>query len=305
MSSPSYTEKLLRVTFVLSNNAVFVDSKNTLTLAGLRVLVKMKGSGLPTFPELDMSIFGMAPSDMNALAALTFQTTGVNRNTVTVEANSGNGYSVVFTGQIISAVIDYAGVPEVALVVSGRMLGYESINPANATSFTGATDVAQIVQGLAARMGYAFSNNGVTTQLSSPYLPGTLGDQLKAVCQAANVTCILENNLITITPNGVPLKVTKFILTPANGLTGYPQIDSRGYIQVRSLYNPAFRFGGPLTIQGSDVVIDPNAPATLHTRADGDWVIGTIAHTLESKRFGGAWFTDMLLYPPGNPPPTA
>jgi hypothetical protein len=79
--------------------------------------------------------------------------------------------------------------------------------------------------------------------------------------------------------------------------------DSRGYIHVRALFNPAFRYGAPLTISGSDVVIDSKVPKPLNSRADGNWVIGWLSHTLEALKPNGAWFTDMLLYPPGQLPP--
>ena len=86
---------------------------------------------------------------------------------------------------------------------------------------------------------------------------------------------------------------------------GYTKARGNGYIDVRALFNPAFRMQAPIKIQGSDVVIDPNLPKTLNTLADGDWIIGPLTHTLEAVKPGGLWHTDMTLYPsnPSNPSP--
>lgn len=294
----TFTVKDLRFTFTLSNNAVFrvPDNSNVLQVNGLRDTAIIKGSGLPAFPEADLTIYGLLQSDMNALTALQFQPLAMSRNSVLVEADSeGNGsFSTVFAGQIITAGPDYSGVPHAPLKVQARLLGFESLNPATPTSFNGSASIASIVQAIASKLGYVLENNGVTGVLSNPYFAGTLVDQLRAVKQAAGIQMFVEGNVIAICPPGVPRNQQSFTLTPTSGLAGYPKLDyQRGYVRVKAFYNPAFRFGGPVSIQGSDI------PA-----ANGNWVIGTITHTLEAQTYNGQWFSDMLLYPPttGIPP---
>ena len=294
----SFTVKDLRFTFTLSNNAVFryPDNSNVLQVNGLRDTAVIKGSGLPAFPEAELTIYGLSQSDMNALTSLQFQPLAMSRNSVLVEADNGNGqgFSAVFAGQIITSGPDYSPIPHVPLKVQARILGFESLNPATPTSYTGPTSVANIVQTIAAKLGYVLENNGVTAILNNPYFSGTLVDQLRAVKQAAGIQMFVEGNVIAICPPGVPRKQETFVLTKTSGLVGYPKLDfQRGYVRVRALYNPAFRFGGPITIQGSSVPL-----------ANGSWVIGTITHTLEAQTYNGQWFSDMLLYPPstGIPP---
>jgi hypothetical protein len=161
-----------------------------------------------------------------------------------------------------------------------------------------------MIQNLAAKINYAFVNNGVTSQLSNPYCAGTIGDQIQKIVESIGCEFYVDNNTLVICNKGqARADVPSFTLTPSSGLIGYPVADARGYLNARALFNPALRFGGPVTIAGSDVVIDPsNVTQTLNNRANGNWYVGTIQHTLEAVKFGGAWFTDMLLQPLGTQP---
>lgn len=291
----TFTKKDLRFTFILSNNAIFAGTNNnTLKVNGLRASAMIRGSGLPAFPEADLTVFGLKQDDMNALTGLQFQPLAMQRNTVLVEADSGQGFSTVFSGQIITSGPDYDGIPAVPLKVQARMLGFESLNPATPTSYTGSASVANIINSIASKMGYAsVENNGVNVNLSNPYFGGTLADQLRAVASQAGIDVYLEGNVLAICPKGAPRQHQTFVLSPQSGLVGYPKLDyARGYVNVKALYNPAFRFGGPITVQGSDVPM-----------ANGSWVIGTITHNLEASTPSGAWFSNMLLYPPNSLPP--
>jgi hypothetical protein len=310
----SYAQKLLRVKFTLSNGATFSagspgDPPNQLTLVGLRTTAQILCQGAPSFPQCDLAVYGMAQSDMNALSALTFEVTGVNRNTVQVDASSDGGvsYSTVYAGQIVTAHVEY-NPPEASLRVTAQMAFFDQINPATPTSYTDSVPVATVVSAIAAKMGFAFENNGVSTVLNGPqYFPGVLTEQLRDATAAAGIDWYMESGALVqtlaICPKGTARKTPTFNLSPASGLLSYPPIDSRGYIRPKALYNPAFRFGGPITISGSDVVIDPNAPSTLNSRANGNWMIGAMSHHLEALKFEGEWFSHLLLYPPGQEPP--
>lgn len=298
MASQSFTVKQLRFTFTLANNAVFAGTNsNTLVVQGLRAMITVRGSGLPAFPDCDIEIYGMKEADMIALTALQFQPLAMLRNTVQCDANSGSGWSTVFIGQILTGGPDWSNMPDVPLSINARLLAFDSLNPAPATSYTGVTSVATIVSALAAKLGKAFVNNGVNVQLANPYFPGTLADQLKAVCQHAGIDCYNDPTatFIEICPKGAPRNLPTFELTPTSGLIRQPQLDyNRGYVNVFSLWNPAFRFGGPLTVSGTNV-----------PTANGKWVIGTITNTLSSLTPQGPWQSQMLLYPPNSLPPAS
>jgi hypothetical protein len=309
MTSNTFTVKNLRVTFTLTNsNAVFpgTNGANQLTLQGLRMSAVIKGSGLPAFPEASLRIYGMAQADMNALAIVQVQggKPEYSRNTVQIEADSGNGFTFVFSGQIYQAGPDFENSPDVFLFVHAQSAGFDQLTAANPTAYPGTANVADIVANLASKMSMAFENDGVTGTLTNAYYSGTLASQLRKVCQDANIYFAMENqNLLVISPAGQARRnVPAWVLTPTSGLVNYPQVLGNGYLNARSIFNPAFRQNGPVTIQGSIVMIDPLLPKTLNSQADGNWLIGPLTHTLECQKPGGAWFTDMKLYPPNAPP---
>jgi hypothetical protein len=329
----SITQRELRITFTLSNGSTFAgapqQSNNTLQLSQLRASAKIVSAGAPAFPTCELTIWGMRQSDMNALSALTLQVTGITRNTVQVEANTGIGgaWSTVFAGQISSANIDYSARPDVTLKVYGQYLYFDMLNPALPTSYTTGTPISTIVSTLAGKLGCAFENNGVNATLDAPYFPGTLVQQLRAAINKAGVDMYIvpglgqanadQNNptagqTIAICNKGaMRQRIPSFNLSAASGLVSNPVPDSRGYLNVKALYNPAFHFGGPLTISGSYVVIDQLSGSTngkigqtlLNAQANGNWMIGQLRHALESRKYGGEWFSYMLLYPPGTEPP--
>ena len=308
MSTSTYTVKNLRLTFTLTNNnAVFPGTNaNVLQVSGLRASAVIKGAGLPAFPELSLRVYGLAQQDMNALAIVPVQggKPQYQFNTVQVEADSGSGFSFIFSGQVFEAGPDYADAPDVCLFVHAQAAGFDQLTPANPTSYPGTADVATIVSNIASKMSMAFENDGVTGVLTGRYYSGTLTSQLRQVCRDAGINAVIENqNLLVISPAGVArTNLQPFILSPTSGLVGYPKVRGNGYLDVRALFNPAFRQNGPVTIQGSDVVIDPNLPKTLNSLADGNWLIGPLTHTLECQKPGGAWFTEMTLYPPNAAP---
>lgn len=308
MPSPSFTVKNLRVTFTLTgSNAVFPGTTaNQLQVSGLRMSAVVKGSGLPAFPEASLRIYGLAQQDMNALAIVPVQggKPEFSFNTVQIEADSGNGFTFIFSGQIFQAGPDYSNAPDVCLFVHAQAAGFDQLTAANPTAYPGVANVADIVANLASKMSMAFENDGVTGTLTNAYYSGTLANQLRKVCQDANINFAMENqNLLVISPAGAArTNVQAWVLTPTSGLVGYPEVLGNGYLNVRSEFNAAFRQNGPVTIKGSDVVIDPSLPKTLNTLADGDWIIGPITHLLECQKPGGAWFSDMRLYPPNSVP---
>lgn len=308
MPTSSYTVKNLRVTFTLTgSNAVFPGTTaNRLEVSGLRMSAVVKGSGLPAFPEASLRIYGLAQQDMNALAIVPVQggKPEFSFNTVQIEADSGNGFTFIFSGQIFQAGPDYSNAPDVCLFVHAQSAGFDQLTAANPTAYPGVANVADIVANLVSKMSMAFENDGVTGTLTNAYYSGTLANQLRKVCQDANINFAMENqNLLVISPAGAArTNVQAWVLTPTSGLVGCPEVLGNGYLNVRSEFNAAFRQNGPVTIKGSDVVIDPALPKTLNTLADGDWIIGPITHLLECQKPGGAWFSDMRLYPPNSVP---
>jgi hypothetical protein len=306
----SFTSKSLRATFTLANSkAVFAGtSGNVLQLTGLRMSVVVVGAGFPAFATATLRIFGMAQADMNALSVQVASAgkTGWLPNTVLVEANSTgdpNGWSAVYAGNIQTAAPDYARAPDVPLVVTSMTKSYDLVNPATPTSFPASSAVADVASVIVAKMGRAFINDGVTAVTSGPtYIPYASADQLRTLCTAYNLEPIFspDDQVITITPKGSGTSEAAWVLSPSSGLVGYPRPLGNGFIEVRSLFNPAFHIHSKITIQGSDVVIDTTLDAStqLNSLANGDWLVTSIVNSLDALLPEGQWFSDMVLYPP-------
>ncbi len=304
----SFTAKQLRVTFRLNNsNAVFVGADgvrlgNSLQLAGLRMSAEIIGAGMPAWQSATLKIWGMAQADMNALAVQTIANgkTGYLPNTVLIEANSGNGWSAAFSGNIMIAAPDYAAAPDVPLVVAAQYALFDSVNPATPTSFPGSASVADIISVIVSKMNRSFINNGVTAITSgATYYPQAITEQLRVICRAYDIDAVFspDDTLVTISPVGQADVTTPFVLSPSSGLVGYPTPQANGLVSVRSLYNPIFHKKSPITIRGSDAVISQGVPITYNSIANGDWIVCSITNTLEVSKPDGAWFSDMAMYP--------
>lgn len=308
MSAPSFTIKQLRMTFTLSNQAVFgTSNNNVLQISGLRMVARLSASQFPAYPQAELEVYGMLQSDMNALTAIAQYPVEFLPNSVVVEANSGSGWAAVFAGQMMSANPDYDRMPDVPFVIVAQALGFELFNPATPTSYTGSVDVAVVVGAICAKMGCAFENNGVTTTIESPYLAGTLTDQLKTILAHANGdvdSFVLPGPsqevpaLISIVPKGQPRPGPVWTLSPQTGLLGYPKRDARGFLSCRTIFNPAYRFGGLVDV--SNVGIPAGVPGQAYLNVPGNWIVYQLNHTLESAKPDGAWFSDLIAYPPGS-----
>jgi hypothetical protein len=157
------------------------------------------------------------------------------------------------------------------------------VKPSAATSYPGTADVATIMQSLAGRMTPAlgFQNNGVKITLTTPYLNGTLIDQIRTVARIANINAEIHNGTLYIWPRNSTRPVAASTISPANGLVGYPSFNGVQILGMRTLFDPTLEFGQEVSVQSS------------LTPACGSWYVNQMIHTLESITPGGPWFTDL------------
>lgn len=290
MTAPqTFTEKQLRFTFTLGTNAKFQGHANTLVITGLRATADIVFPGPPSFPNANVRIFGMKPSDTTALTGLTFQVLTYQRNSILIEANSGQGWTTVFAGQIVTAAPNFAQQPDVSLDIFAQTLGYDLLNPATPTSFPQAALFSQVLKTIVLKMSQDFDDGGVEGSFSGPtYFTGTPAEQLRIAARKAGLMYYTDKpGIIEIGEPGVARNVPRWILTPTSGLVGYPTLNSVNLIGVTAVFNPALRFGAPLRIQFSD-----------QRGANGDWVIYDCSHALSSLMPDGPWFTNMTAQSP-------
>lgn len=282
MTAQSFVRRQLRTTLALPNGANFAgEAGGVIAVENMRTIVNVQAAGGPAWSHAKVQVFGLKQSIMNSLTRLSWDPRGLDRCTISIEANSGDGWQNVFVGEIIEGGPDYSGAPDAALILEATSVYFEALNPAVPSSYPQNTSVATIVSNIAKAMGRAFENNGVTTQLPPTYLPNTYPEQLRAVARAAGIDVYDESNVIAITPRGQPRQTALVNLNASSGLIGYPTLDNTGIRSLTCLYNPAIRFGG-------QVHVECDVPGAV-----GDWYVVSLDHMLESERPGGAWFSTM------------
>lgn len=288
VSRSALTQRLVEVTFALSQNRTFAGSggKDTVTLSGYRASAKIANSGAPSGSSLHLEVYGMTLSLMNQLSTLGMVVRLVPRDTVVVAAGDARkGMTTVFVGTIINAWADFQSAPNVPFYVEAQSGLGESVTVIPVSSYRGGTDVAQIMGTLARQMtgpdgkvGATLVNNGVTAQVANPYYDGSIMDQVKKVAAESGIGFDYSNGVLYIWPSGGTKGGAVPVVSPETGMVGYPSFVSQG-IQVRTRFNPSIVFMGTIKVESS---LDP---------ANKVWGVFSLDHDLESMVPNGQWFT--------------
>jgi hypothetical protein len=290
MPSSFDNKKSLRFQITLGTGS----SNNQLTLEGFRATVEIEKAGGVQNNTLHARIYGVSQSDMNSLTVLQYQadqlaiaSTGpggsLTRDNISVWAIDGQQETQIFMGTVSTAWGNYQLMPDVFLELQAISGLANQLIPVPPSSYQGTADTATVMSQLAATMGYAFENNGVSVPLSNLYLPNTALEQARALAHEAGCWLYLDPPLLAITP-AYTARNTAVVpeISPQSGLIGYPTFGS-GYggpsICFQTLFNPAITFGGQIEVVSS------------LTRACGSWIVNSIAHSLSSETPGGRWFS--------------
>lgn len=297
MTTSFENKKQLRFVFTLAIGE-FSTGGNLLTLEGLRATVNIDNAGGAVLSTLRANIYGMTASDMNAVTTTQWDPSFA-KNTVEVYAIDGAQETVVFQGNIVNAWGIYAGMPEVYLTVEAQnnYLGQITSPQPNRTTITSSTDIATVMQQLAGGLGMTFQNNGVTgTVRAGQTLSGSLVDQARTMAQTYGFSIFFDpsSNTLAITPTNTPRQTQTIpLISGQSGLMNYPIFNGYG-VQFDCLFNPAILFGGSVQVQSAI------------PKANGNWQVVQISHTLESRTPGGQWKSTInAVYPAGALAPLA
>lgn len=285
MSTSFQNKKELRFVITLGSGSFGSSNNNQITLQGYRAIVDIDKAGGMMMGTLRAQIFGMSQSDMNSCITYPYQpqrvqaaaTNTVVLNTVQVYAVDGDQQTLIFTGNIVTAWPVYTDMPNVFLLIQAMSTLTNQLQAVPPTSFKGSIDVATAMQQLAGKMNLQFENNGVSVQLQNQYLPNTYLEQAKTLAQAAGIWMYIDNNLLIITPKNQGRNKPIPLISPANGLKGYPAVDGWG-VRFDMFFNPAVIFGAQFELQSD------------YLNASGIWIATNIAYKLESEKPDGAWF---------------
>ena len=307
----AFAQKILRSTFTLKAPNTFAGTgKNTLAVSGLKTQVTVKNAGMFAGCHLDLVVYGMTLSQMNDIAILgiQLQTQAVLGNQVTVEASSdgGENFFTVFIGTVQSTYADLSGMPDAVLRMNANSIAAINVAPVPPTSVNGTVNVATLLQSLATQGGLNFENNAsINITIRYPYLWGSVYDQIKELCAAADINWMVDGVTLAIWPKSgsrstgggqvVP------IVSAATGLVAFPSYTPNG-ILLKTLFNPAIIFGGEIQVQSTLLTSAQSAPvATATPQAfppNGVYTVNGLDHELESWVPNGKWFSDIQAINP-------
>ena len=274
----SFTRKILQANLTLTSGT-FDGVNNTKQVTGLRMEVEIEKGGHPSKNKAKLKIFGMLAADMNMLTTLpgkSEKALSVHKSLVQILAGDEYGLAVAFQGEVTGAWVSYQSPPNLFFHLEALEGFYPAIAPVKPASFKGGVPVATLMASLASQMGYAFEDNGVTTQLVSPYLSGSAYQQAAAGVAAAGIEFGIDDGTLFIAPKGSARKGTAPLISAATGLKEYPIFDKKG-IKFTCLYNPGLKLGGLCAIQSVVPV------------ACGTWRINGLHHHLETENPSGKW----------------
>jgi hypothetical protein len=253
----------------------------------LRTTARITHAGGLNFGEMSLEIRGLSLQHINQLS--TFGRYYQPDSSYRIQVDAGddeNGMSTVFTGSIRQAWGDMRAMPDVPF----RVLAYANMGSSgdqgnvsskviNPTSFSGPTQVTQMLQQICQQCGVQFENNGVNTKLTNPYYWGSPWKQISEIIKHAGVYGAIDNGVLAVWPKGGSRGSSGgLVISPQTGLRDYPAFTEYG-VQVRVEFKRAVQFGSNMTIQGSSI-----APA------NGVWQIIRIDYDLQANTPKGSWF---------------
>lgn len=279
----AFVQRALDFTFQLGTGSFGGGGANTVKVpSGLWATAQIQKNGTPSMNRANIRIFGLSLTIMNQLSRIGVKPTAVRNNIVTVMAGeAGGNMSLAFAGDIQECWPDFSNPTEAVLNVSAFTGLLAQMKTALPTSYNGSTDVATIMGQLASQMGYTLENNGVSVQLSNPYLPGTARMQALAAADAAGIYVVFDddNGIMAILPKNGARSGAAPVISPTGDMVGYPTYVGPGQIALTDEYNPQLRFMGNVVVQNSIV-----------GGANGTWRITSLNHDLSTMP-DGPWFS--------------
>lgn len=280
----TFAARAIDISFLYASDARGGNGGKEITYSGLRCELSINNASGASLNALQLRVYGMSESVMNSLSTLGVRVTDTRKNIITVSAsNDSGGMTQVYQGTIANAWIDYRGAPDVSFNVEALAGFYEQVKAIGVNSYKGPTDVAMVIESLAKSIGFAFTNNGVTAQLASPYFAGSAITQIKDCAQHAGIAYDISNGSVQIWPSGGRRDDVSFVISPGTGLVGYPVFSKTG-INIQVQFNPDIAIGRRLEVQSS-----------IPQACGKDWYCQVSRHELASEVPNGPWFTYAAL----------
>lgn len=291
MAEGSFTRKLLEVHVTLQ--AGQFEGGNTKIITDVPLKVRIEKTGPPDFCKATIEARGLRYEDMAQMSTLAFRPLYSARNSVAVFAGDEvDGLSLAFSGSITQASADFNAAPDVSFKIEAMTGYFGAITPQSPTAVRGAQPAADFIAMQAQKVGFTFQNDGVSAQLNNAIFNGSPVAQARAAARQIGAELIIDDDVMILSPAGGAGKNAgggrgnAVLLNKDTGLLGYPVLSNEG-VQLKALYNPAFRLGGLVEVE------------SIVPKASGTWRIIKLTHDLAAfDAKGGPWESQMTTYYP-------
>ena len=279
----SFTRRHIDLTFQLGQGDNGLDGYETLKVSGLRTKVELSHAGGPSLGHINAKVYGLPLDMMNKLSPIIRNKNGnINLvwNHLIIDAGDDLvGMSTIFEGQITMASIDMASNPESSLDITGFAGASQTAQAVEPSPYPDHASVEDIMKDLSNHGKLnGVDYNGDTVTLYTPYLSGTVWDQIKAVAEAADLQYTIERDKIILWPRNGHREVPTINISPTTGMMGYPtNWGIGGGVQVTMVFNPNLVLGGLVHVESQLAF------------ANADFVTFNIGHELESEMPNGRW----------------
>lgn len=179
----TYKKRTLKFQFTLKEGAFDDQGNSTLTIANNKAEVEIGAYGGIAGTNMEARIFGLSLNNMAALSYKGIQYNGSKQNLMKVWADE----KPIFVGSITSCFADLNQMPDAPLIISAFSTGFDQSITAPPFSREGVASVAEIIQSIAAGIGYTVVNSGVNAKVENPYFTGDPISQIHQVAELAGI----------------------------------------------------------------------------------------------------------------------
>jgi hypothetical protein len=275
----TFTEKKLNFEIILGTGDFGQGTGQSVLLEGHQADIQIQKMAQGWGDALTGRIFGVPFNIMNALCTLGKTRLTMRQNFIRVYAGDDeSGMTMVFSGVLTTANVNFASAPEVSLDINALTNALLNVRPHIPVQWSGGVDVVTILASFASFAALTFENSGVQgIMLRDVYLWGSWHDQVREVCEMANIDWYLDGITLAIWPKWGRRNGEVVLVDKDHGLVGYPGFGDAS-ISFVMLYSPNMIFGRMVNLQ------------SVLPAACGLWYVRSLNYALTARVADGPWF---------------
>lgn len=291
---PSFVLRILKVTITSKDGTSLTFDGTPVSwnpfIPGFQITVNIENALLPqTGGTASVWIYGMTLDHMNKLsiAGGLWRINPQNKIDIYAGDSSSSNLTLIHSGPIIEAKPEFSGLPSTPFFISANSaIGVQMNNTVPPASINGSVSAYTLLQNICKKAGIGYTDHGgaaANATLSNFYTSGSAHDQITEVVQAAKIRGVYDvnGNLATFPQTGA-ISGTAPIISPANGMIGYPEFQS-AVVLVRTIFDPSI----------VDIALGPGRSVLIQSQlaaANGNFTVTTMRYNLScNDPSGGPW----------------